>query len=54
VLSRTPHVVVLAGPNGAGKSTAAPDLLPTSLGVLEFVNADTMLAFGTSLTYTDP
>jgi len=36
------HVVVLAGPNGAGKSTAAPALLKGTLGVTEFVNADTI------------
>lgn len=37
---RAPHVIVLAGPNGAGKSTAAPKVLPTLLGVGDFVNAD--------------
>lgn len=37
-----PHLVVLAGPNGAGKSTAAPAVLRGQLGVLEFVNADTI------------
>jgi predicted ABC-type ATPase len=35
-------VVILAGPNGAGKSTAAPFLLPRTLGITEFVNADTI------------
>jgi predicted ABC-type ATPase len=35
-----PDVIVLGGPNGAGKSTAAPLLLPSLLGVNEFVNAD--------------
>lgn len=35
-----PNVVVIAGPNGAGKSTVAPLLLPATLGVQEFVNAD--------------
>ncbi|MGE0824558.1 MAG: zeta toxin family protein [Candidatus Binatia bacterium] len=39
---RRPHLVVLAGPNGAGKSTAAPTVLRGQLGVLEFVNADTI------------
>ena len=39
---RRPHLVVLAGPNGAGKSTAAPALLRGRLGVMEFVNADTI------------
>ena len=33
-------VVVIGGPNGAGKTTAAPRLLPASLGIREFVNAD--------------
>ncbi len=35
-----PSVIVLAGPNGAGKSTAAAVVLPTWLGLKEFVNAD--------------
>lgn len=33
-------LVVIGGPNGAGKTTAATDLLPTALGIREFVNAD--------------
>ena len=37
-----PSVIVLAGPNGAGKTTAAPVLLRETLGVVEFVNADTI------------
>ncbi len=37
-----PSVIVLAGPNGAGKTTAAPLLLRQTLGVVEFVNADTI------------
>ncbi len=37
-----PDFIVLGGPNGAGKSTAAPALLRDYLGVLEFVNADTV------------
>jgi predicted ABC-type ATPase len=36
------NVVVLAGPNGSGKSTTAPALLKGTLGVTEFVNADTI------------
>lgn len=32
----------MAGPNGAGKSTSAPFLLRDTLGVSEFVNADTI------------
>ncbi len=31
---------MLAGPNGAGKTTAAMTVLPTYLGIFEFVNAD--------------
>ncbi|MBC6481737.1 MAG: AAA family ATPase [Hormoscilla sp. GM7CHS1pb] len=34
------HIIIIAGPNGAGKSTAAPALLPETLGITEFVNAD--------------
>ncbi|MEQ8958229.1 MAG: zeta toxin family protein [Coleofasciculus sp. C2-GNP5-27] len=37
-----PHLIVIAGPNGAGKSTSAPALLPVTLGVTEYVNADTI------------
>lgn len=37
-----PHVIVIAGANGAGKSTVAPFLLRDTLGVSEFVNADTL------------
>ena len=38
----SPNVIVLAGPNGAGKTTAAPQVLREVLGVVEFVNADTI------------
>ena len=38
----TPSVIVIAGPNGAGKSTLAPSLLRDYLGVVEYVNADTI------------
>ena len=34
------ELVILGGPNGAGKTTAAQDLLPRTLGIREFVNAD--------------
>ncbi|MEI8372512.1 MAG: hypothetical protein WCJ35_06730 [Planctomycetota bacterium] len=48
-----PTMIVLAGPNGSGKTTAAPRLLPSVLGVVEFVNADTiaqgLAAFGPEL-----
>ena len=37
-----PQVVIIAGPNGAGKSTLAPFLLRDRLGLLEYVNADTI------------
>lgn len=37
-----PHLIVIAGPNGAGKSTSAPFLLQGTLGVTEYVNADTI------------
>ncbi len=37
-----PDVVVIAGPNGAGKSTLAPALLRDTLGIPEYVNADTI------------
>ena len=37
-----PNVVIVAGPNGSGKSTAAPSLLRDYLGIMEFVNADTI------------
>jgi predicted ABC-type ATPase len=42
VAGDTPHVIVIGGPNGAGKTTAAPFLLRDTLGVTEFVNADTI------------
>jgi hypothetical protein len=34
------EVIVIGGPNGAGKTTAATDLLPVTLGIDEFINAD--------------
>jgi predicted ABC-type ATPase len=37
---RKPQVVVIAGPNGAGKTTAAQTLLPSTLDIQHFVNAD--------------
>jgi predicted ABC-type ATPase len=33
-------VLVIGGPNGAGKTTTANRLLPTTLGLREFLNAD--------------
>lgn len=33
-------VFVIGGPNGAGKSTAANRIMPTSLGLRHFLNAD--------------
>ena len=35
-----PEIFVFGGPNGAGKSTVARSLLPSSLEVSRFVNAD--------------
>ena len=35
-----PNLYIIAGPNGAGKTTAAKTILPETLGVIEFVNAD--------------
>ena len=43
----SPQVFIIAGPNGAGKSTLAPFLLRDTLGLTEFVNADT-IALGLS------
>lgn len=43
----TPEIFVLSGPNGAGKSTTAMVLVPESLGIQEFVNAD-LIAKGLS------
>lgn len=37
-----PTLIIIAGPNGAGKSTLAPFLLRDALGLMEFVNADTV------------
>ena len=37
-----PNIIIIAGPNGAGKSTLAPALLRDTLGILEYVNADTI------------
>lgn len=42
-----PEVFVLGGPNGAGKSTTATVLLPESLRIDQFVNAD-LIAQGLS------
>jgi predicted ABC-type ATPase len=44
---KQPAIFVLGGPNGAGKSTAAPILLPNTLGITQFVNAD-LIAEGLS------
>lgn len=41
---QAPQVIVIGGPNGAGKSTIARDVLEGTLGITEFVNADTIAA----------
>ena len=35
-----PNLYIIAGPNGAGKTTIAFTLLPETLSIKEFVNAD--------------
>jgi predicted ABC-type ATPase len=35
-----PEFFIISGPNGAGKTTAAKTILPETLGIKEFVNAD--------------
>jgi predicted ABC-type ATPase len=40
--SLPPRITLVAGPNGAGKSTLAPFLLRDRLGIVDFVNADTI------------
>ncbi|HEY3245411.1 MAG TPA: zeta toxin family protein [Phycisphaerae bacterium] len=42
-----PQIIVLGGPNGAGKTTSARRLLPASLALEQFVNAD-LIARGLS------
>jgi predicted ABC-type ATPase len=42
-----PEIFVLSGPNGAGKSTTATVLLPETLSIDQFVNAD-LIAKGLS------
>ncbi len=42
-----PEIFVLGGPNGAGKTTTAKVLLPETLGIEQFVNAD-LIAQGLS------
>ncbi len=38
----SPKIIVIAGCNGAGKSTLAPHLLRDTLGLTDYVNADTI------------
>lgn len=40
MVTERPEIFVLAGPNGAGKSTVADVLLPRTLEVSRFINAD--------------
>lgn len=42
--SRRPQVILLGGPNGAGKTTISREVLATTLGITEFVNADAIAA----------
>ena len=42
-----PEVFVISGPNGAGKSTTATVLLPETLAIDQYVNAD-LIAQGLS------
>ncbi len=37
-----PKIIIIAGCNGAGKSTLAPHLLRDTLGLTDYVNADTI------------
>ncbi len=37
-----PRCIVIAGPNGAGKTTFAREFLPKDVGVMHFVNADSI------------
>lgn len=39
-----PTIVIIAGPNGAGKTTISRPVLADTLGITEFVNADTLAA----------
>lgn len=42
-----PSIFVIAGPNGAGKTTVAMHVVPKTLGIAQFVNAD-LIARGIS------
>lgn len=41
---KQPLVVIIGGPNGAGKTTISREVLANTLGITEFVNADTIAA----------
>ena len=41
-MTADPKIIVIAGCNGAGKSTLAPYLLRDTLGLTDYVNADTI------------
>ena len=43
-MAERPIVVAIGGPNGAGKTTVSRSVLAQTLGVTEFVNADTIAA----------
>lgn len=40
--AEAPNVIILAGPNGAGKSTVSESLVRKKLGMVHYVNADTI------------
>jgi predicted ABC-type ATPase len=39
-----PTIIIIGGPNGAGKTTVSREVLAETLGITEFVNADTIAA----------
>ncbi|MBF0431515.1 MAG: zeta toxin family protein [Fibrobacteria bacterium] len=39
-----PQIFLIGGPNGSGKTTTANELLPVSLNIFEYVNADSIAA----------
>jgi predicted ABC-type ATPase len=41
-MHKSPTVILIGGPNGAGKTTISRQVISETLGVAEFVNADTI------------